>query len=168
MLTNELLTRARSASGLSQDELAHRAHTSRPTLSAYEHGRKSPTLATAQRLLVAAGYQLSVEPRIAFTDFVDRRGRVHPVPDRLPRLPLGQAMATVELPLHLMWSSAWRSVHLSDRHERARLYEVVLREGRPEDVLAYLDGALLVDLWPELVLPRDLRNAWASVVEARA
>jgi DNA-binding XRE family transcriptional regulator len=42
-----LLAQARHAAGLSQGELARRAHTSRPTLSAYEHGRKSPTPATA-------------------------------------------------------------------------------------------------------------------------
>jgi len=33
----------------------------------------------------------------------------------------------------------------------------VLREGTPEDVLAYIDGALLVDLWDSLVLPRDVQ-----------
>jgi hypothetical protein len=32
-------------------------------------------------------------------------------------------------------------------------------------VLAYVDGALLVDLWPELVLPRGLRDAWFPVIE---
>ncbi|TQC38385.1 XRE family transcriptional regulator, partial [Rhodococcus sp. WS4] len=46
-----LLERVRRAAGLSQDELARRAHTSRPTLSAYENGRKSPSLDTTQRLL---------------------------------------------------------------------------------------------------------------------
>ena len=38
-----LLAQARRAAGMSQDELG-RSHTSRPTLSAYEHGHKSPTL----------------------------------------------------------------------------------------------------------------------------
>src|SRR5882757_206559 len=77
-----LLVQARHAAGLSQGELARRAHTSRPTLSAYEYGRKSPTLATTERLLAEAGYQLSAEPRITFTDHLDRRGRAHAVPDR--------------------------------------------------------------------------------------
>ncbi len=38
-------------SGLTQRELVRRAGTSRPTLSAYEHGRTSPALAIAQRVL---------------------------------------------------------------------------------------------------------------------
>jgi hypothetical protein len=41
---------------------------------------------------------------------------------------------------------------------------MVLREGGPEDVLGYIDGVLLVDLWDDLVLPRDVRAAWAAVV----
>jgi len=168
MVAVGLLARARHAAGLSQGELARRAHTSRPTLSAYEHGRKSPTLATAERLLAEAGYQLSAEPRITFTDQLDRRGRAHAVPDRLPRLPLAQAMATIRVPLHLEWSTPDRTIQLSDRHERARFYESVLREGEPKDILTYIDGALLVDLWPDIVLPKDIRNAWAPVVEARA
>lgn len=168
MVMDGMLARARHAAGLSQGELARRAHTSRPTLSAYEHGRKSPTLATAERLLAEAGYQLTVEPRITFTDHIDRRGRTHPVPGRLPRLPLAQAMATIRIPLHLEWSNPGRTIQLSDRHERARFYEIVLREGEPADILTYIDGALLVDLWPDIVLPHDIRNAWTPVVEARA
>jgi transcriptional regulator with XRE-family HTH domain len=163
-----LLVRVRHAAGLSQDELARRARTSRPTLSAYEHGRKSPTLATTERLLAEAGYQLSAEPRITFTDHPDRRGHPHPVPDRLPRLPLAQAMARVAVPLHLERSNPGREVELSDRHQRARFYEVVLREGTSTDVLTYIDGALLVDLWPDIVLPHTIRAAWAPVVENRA
>lgn len=48
---------------------------------------------------------------------------------------------------------------LSDRGQRARVYEVVLREGTPDDMRSFIDGALLVDLWDELVLPRRLRSA---------
>lgn len=163
-----MLAQVRRAAGLSQGELARRAHTSRPTLSAYEHGRKSPTLATAERLLAEAGFQLCAEPRITFTDHADPRGHPHPVPDRLPRLPLGEAMATLDVPRHLEWSKSGRHVDLADRHQRARFYEVVLREGGRGDILTYIDGALLVDLWPDLVLPRHIRAAWTRVVENRA
>jgi hypothetical protein len=41
-----------------------------------------------------------------------------------------------------------------------------LQEGRPADILAYVDGALLVDLWDDLVLPRAVRAAWSPVIEA--
>ena len=40
----------------------------------------------------------------------------------------------------------------------------MLREGGPADVLAYIDGALLVDLWDDLVLPAGVRAAWDAVV----
>jgi hypothetical protein len=35
-----------------------------------------------------------------------------------------------------------------------------MREGTAADVLRYVDGVLLVDLWDELVLPRAVRAAW--------
>jgi hypothetical protein len=41
----------------------------------------------------------------------------------------------------------------------------VLREGTANDIRTYVDGALLVDLLPELVLPRDLRAAWGPLID---
>lgn len=159
-----LLGRVRRAAGLSQSELARRAGTSRTTVSAYENGRKSPTLDTANRLLDEAGYDLDATARVQFTEMVGARGRTYVVPDRLPRLPVTQAMSTVVLPLTLNWSRPGRTFRLADRSERARLYEIVLREGGPADVLTYIDGALLADLWSELVLPREIRADWAPLM----
>jgi hypothetical protein len=34
-----------------------------------------------------------------------------------------------------------------------------------DDLLRYVDGALLVDLWDDLVLPRDLREAWQPLID---
>jgi transcriptional regulator with XRE-family HTH domain len=166
MDTAALLERVRRAAGLTQDELARRAGTSRTAVSAYEHGRKSPTLATATRLLAESGFELDVVPRIEFVRHPVGRGRVVRVPTGLPRLPVAQALATVTLPLHVNWSTPGRRFQLADRAQRARVYEMVIREGNPEDVLAYIDGVLLVDLWPELVLPRAVRAAWNTVVSA--
>lgn len=75
-------------------------------------------------------------------------------------------MGTVTLPVNVSWSEPGRVSHLADRGERARVYEMVLREGLPADILAYVDGAFLVDLWDELVLPQDVREAWAPVIAA--
>ena len=72
---------------------------------------------------------------------------------RPSRLPVRQARATITLSLHLNWSQPNRQFKLSDRAQRARLYEIVLREGTPGDVLTYIDVALLIDLWDNLVLP---------------
>lgn len=167
MTVEHVLVEARELAGLSQLVLAKRAGTSRPTLSAYEHGRKSPTLATAARIVREAGFELALEPRIEFVEAAADRGRPIMVPTRLPRLSLANAFATVDLPLHLNWSDRGRSFDLGDRRQRARVYEIVLREGGPADVLAYIDGALLVDLWDELVLPVAVRIAWQSVVVGR-
>lgn len=159
-----MLASARRGSAMSQAELARRVGTSRETISAYEHGRKSPTLHTLVRLLGAMGQELVVEPRVEFTERRSRRSRPIAVPSRLPRLPIEHAMAVVGLPIHLDWSTVDRRYDLADRRQRARVYEIVLREGRPDDVMRYIDGALLLDLWGELVLPHDVRSAWAPVI----
>jgi transcriptional regulator with XRE-family HTH domain len=162
----KLLERARTGAGLTQEELARRAGTSRPTVSAYEHGRKSPMVATFARLLSEAGWELVAEPRMSFTERSSAHGKPIWVPDRLPRLDVARALAAVELPLHLNWSAPGRVFDLRSRADRSRVYETVLQEGRPADILAYVDGALLVDLWEDLVLPRAVRSAWAPLVSA--
>jgi transcriptional regulator with XRE-family HTH domain len=149
---------------MSQGELARRAHTSQPTLSAYENGRKSPSVATMERLLAATGHRLAIDAEITFAQLATTRGRPFWVPNQLPRLPLRQALAAVTLPLHLNWSTPGTRFDLRDRADRARCYEAVLREGLPADISTYVDGALLVDLWSELVLPREIRSAWDEVV----
>ena len=165
MEPGQLLGRVRGSSGLTQEELARRAGTSRPTLSAYEHGRKSPTVATFARLLAEAGWELAAQPRVSFTRH-SVRGKPVWVPDRLPRLDTVYALARVELPLHLNWSAPGRIFDLGSRADRARVYETVLQEGRPADILTYVDGALLADLWDDLVLPRAVRSAWSQVIAA--
>ena len=161
----ELLERVRLEAGLSQQDLAARAGTSRSTLSAYEHGRKSPTLSTVERLFDQAGFDLSAEPRVHFVEHARRRGRPVFVPDRLWRLSLTDAFATVVLPRSLNWSRPGAIYVLRERRARARCYEVVVREGMPDDLRAYVDGALLVDLWSELVLPRELRALWQPLID---
>jgi transcriptional regulator with XRE-family HTH domain len=57
----ETLRRAREDAGLSQSELAGRARTSQATISAYESGRKQPSVETLSRLLAATGRRLTAE-----------------------------------------------------------------------------------------------------------
>jgi len=162
--TAELLEHVRVSSGLTREELARRAGTSRPTLSAYEHGRKSPTVATFARLLSRAGWDLAAQPHVSFTQQTSAQGKPIWIPDRLPRLGATRALATVELPLHLNWSAPGRVFDLRSRADRARVYEIVLQEGTAADILAYVDGVLLVDLWEDLVLPRSIRSAWGPLI----
>lgn len=111
-----------------------------------------------------SGYDLDLAPRVAFTAHSGSRGEPHLVPDRLWRLDMVDAFASVELPRHLHWSGPSRTYRLIDRVDRARVYEIVLREGTEVDLLRYIDGALLVDLWDDLVLPASLRAAWELVI----
>jgi transcriptional regulator with XRE-family HTH domain len=60
--TSALLGRARRRAGLTQAALATRAGTSQATVSAYESGRKQPSVATMERLLAATGSRLAIEP----------------------------------------------------------------------------------------------------------
>jgi hypothetical protein len=72
----------------------------------------------------------------------------------------GPVAGTVELPLRLFWNPD-RTFDLGDPDLLRWMYENVLREAsRPGDLAAYLDGELLVALWPDLFLPRGVRQAW--------
>lgn len=166
MQSTGLLERARRLAGLSRSELARKAGTSRPTLAAYAAGTKSPNLTTAERILRAAGFDLDLTPHPSFREAPVRHGHAAYVPVALPRLALDRALGRVRLPLHLNWSQPGREFDLADRRQRARVYEIVLREGTGEDICEYVDGALLVDLWQELVLPAPLRREWQPLIDA--
>lgn len=160
-----VLTEAREAAGLSKTDLAERAHTSRSTLSAYEHGRVSPTLETVERILTATGRRLVSIPVLRWEEAEVGRGRTASIPNCLPDLAPHDGLRTFTMPLHLDWSRPGPDVRLADRRERARAYEIVLREGTPADIESIGDGSLLVDLWDELVLPRSLRSAWQPLID---
>ena len=117
----QLIEQARLASGLTQQAMAEQAGTSRTTLSAYEHGRKSPNLETVERLMEVAGYELTLQHRITFSKIKSPRGRSIFVPDRLWRLDVNKVFEPVTLPLSLNWSQPGREYEVRDRRQRARL-----------------------------------------------
>lgn len=164
MSGTSIIERARRGSGLSQRELARRSGTSQPTLSTYESGTKSPTLAVAERIVKTSGYQLTLSPQVEFTMLLGDRGEPFVVPDRLWQLDPTDAFGAVTLPRRLYWSGPSRTYRLADRRDRARVYEIVLREGSADDLLTYVDGTLLADLWEELVLPNSIRDAWTPLI----
>lgn len=53
-----LVRGAREAAGLSQTQLARRSHTAQSAVSRVERGHISPSVATLERLLEAAGFEL--------------------------------------------------------------------------------------------------------------
>lgn len=166
MSGHALLVYARRAAGLTQDALARLAGTSQPTLSAYERGIKSPSLAVAERIIEAAHHRLEVRPTVEFVEVPGQFG-LHPfwLAHQLWRLDPERAFATVLLPgPHHDWLAPRQQYHLADRNERARAYELVLREGGPTDMLDFIDGALLVDIWDDLELPDPIRRAWQPII----
>jgi transcriptional regulator with XRE-family HTH domain len=56
-----LLRRARVGAGMSQAELAASADVAQSVISAYEAGRRQPSLPTLARLIEAAGYDLVMD-----------------------------------------------------------------------------------------------------------
>ena len=71
-----ILRDARGRAGLSQAALAERTGTSQATISAYESGRKQPSVDTLSRLLAAMDQRLTVEPgRVAAPSRSELRSR---------------------------------------------------------------------------------------------
>lgn len=74
----------------------------------------------------------------------------------------GPLEGVVQLPAHIDTSArAWYD--LADRWGREMLYRIVILEGwRDEDFAAWLNRDALVDLWPEIHLPRPVRAKWEA------
>jgi hypothetical protein len=51
-----------------------------------------------------------------------------------------------------------------DRRPIGRAHELIPREGSPRDLLDYIDGVLLVDIWKELELPDSIRRDRLPVI----
>jgi hypothetical protein len=93
------------------------------------------------------------------TRYQSRPGRSVLVAARLADLQ-GPAHGTVELPIWLFWYPD-RTFDLDEPGMLAWMYRTVLREASsPEDLTTYLNGDTLVALWPDLYLPRGVRQAW--------
>ena len=58
-----LLRQARRAARLSQSELAARAHLAQSVISAYENGKRAPSVATLERLVRATGHDVIIDLR---------------------------------------------------------------------------------------------------------
>jgi hypothetical protein len=84
------------------------------------------------------------------------------VPDDVEETRSIEASGHVELPFHIRWSGPPLTCDLTDRADRARVYEQVLREGTEEDVRYFIEVDVLLDLWDDLVLPPTVRRARAA------
>ena len=159
-----LLEAARVARGLTQEAVAYRSGTSQPTLSAYERGSKSPTLAVVERILHTLRYDLGLQPRVTFREVPGERGaRTFFVPDQLWRVDPPDCFA----PLTVRDSDGTRrTFDLLDRDGRVAAYAWLLGYGDETQLFTHLDGALLVDAWPDVAshLTEKLRSYWRPLV----
>jgi hypothetical protein len=71
----------------------------------------------------------------------------------------GPEHGPVELPIWLFWFPD-RRFDLDEPGMLPWMYQIVLREARRPEDLGYLNGDRLVSLWPDLYLPRSVRQAW--------
>ncbi len=87
--------------------------------------------------------------------------RPYAVADSLDQLH-GPTAGVVVLDRWLDWSGSAR-YDLASPGRLARMYETVLREAsRTADLSRWLDGLTLVRLWPDLVLPPQVRSRWEA------
>lgn len=68
----------------------------------------------------------------------------------------------VELSHSVLWTPGAGRVDLDEPGGTARAYQAVLAEGTVEDLAAVLNRDRLTVVWPELILPRRVRQMWES------
>jgi hypothetical protein len=103
---------------------------------------------------------------MASSDQVASEGRHYgdhrPYPDPPARLSdlIGPTEGLIELPITIDWGPK-RVYDVGHEAERRIVYERVLREAATTDEVArYVNGAVLVAVWPLLFLPQRIRRVW--------
>lgn len=164
----ELIRGARAEAGLTQRQLAEAAGTSQAAVARYERGTIVPDVRTLARLVEGCGSRLvlGVAERTGRTGDETAIRRPPAIPDDLADPSVEKADGVVELPLHVQWSGR-RSYDLSDRADRSRVYELVLREGTEDDVRRFVRLEVLEELWDDLLLPAHVRAGWDRWLAAR-
>lgn len=95
------------------------------------------------------------------------RAQAPAVPEDVDAPDVEKACGVVELPHHICWSSPFRHYDLTHRHDRARVYEQVLREGNEDGVRRFIRVDDLIDLWDGIVLARHVRQAWTESLKRK-
>lgn len=89
---------------LTQADLAQRAGTSQPVISAYEHGRRDPTIRTLERMIEAAGEHLRIGAEVGAggpppaLDAIERARRLVDVLLLVDAIPVRRRSRTLRAP----------------------------------------------------------------------
>ncbi|MFD1506069.1 helix-turn-helix domain-containing protein [Georgenia yuyongxinii] len=158
-----LLETARRARGLTQARLASLSSTSQATLSAYERGLKSPSMKVASRILAATDHELSLRTRVDWVEHHPKGIVAFWAPSILWSVEPPTCFATLHIP-DLIQDTGMRTWNMREREERRGVYEQLIRRGLPQQMIRWVDGGLLVDVWDELDLLGPVRDAWEPAI----
>ena len=150
---------------MSQRRLAELAGTQQSSVSEYEKRRKSPTLEVVERLLDAADAELTTNRRVDFVYLEDPVLEFFAVPNRLWQLPVPRCFARVQFFPFMKYADGKEIWDLSDPAERIEFYELALCYGPDDALVETVDGALLVEAWPNMRLPDSVRAAWQPLID---
>lgn len=171
----ELVRSVRKTLGLTQAELAELAGVGRRFVIELEAGHGRAELRKVADVMRAVGLEVSDEPDpiemvrtpsglVSFRTVMSRIGRPLAVPNRLWRLEPERATATVTLPHSVHWSGGGGIFDLADWNDRALAYRTLMLEATPSVLVDYVDGDQLVDMWDDMFVPPEIRQAWQSAV----
>ena len=71
----------------------------------------------------------------------------------------GPDCGTIDLPITVHWGPM-RTLDLSDTGQRRMAYRALVRDGTPPVQEAFLNRTLLLQEWPNLILPRRCQALW--------
>ena len=154
----------RRAMRLTQVQLAERAGVGRKFVVELEAGHPRAELAKVLDVLrvlnvqavSSAAASANPKPRGSYAD-----RKPYAIVDDLDSL-TGPTGGVVVLPVTLDWSPKKR-YDMTDIDERLRMYEAVLNEAlNPVDLQDFLNKDLLIEAWPELLVPKRIRARWES------
>lgn len=73
----------------------------------------------------------------------------------------GPRSGSIVLPLNVYWGPK-SDVNLDSESDVVKAYQATLREGRVVDQVKLLNRDLLIEIWPELLLPVRVRELWEN------
>lgn len=110
-----------------------------------------------RRVDAAAERQRAMPQRRVFF----RDVKPYEVPERLDDLK-GPAGGVVDLPHAVLWAPGGGRVDLDAEGGTGLAYRAVLAEGSVADQVAVVNRDRLMSVWPELLLPRRVRELWEA------